>query len=50
MTEVTNIKRILRCFEVISGMKVNFHKSGVCGVGVENEILDECAGILRCKK
>ena len=50
VTEVTNIKRILRCFEVISGMKVNFHKSGVCGVGVENEILDECAGILRCKK
>ncbi|GFS31963.1 hypothetical protein Acr_00g0020140 [Actinidia rufa] len=50
VTEVTNIKRILRCFEVMSGMKVNFHKSGICGVGIENEILDRCAGILRCKK
>lgn len=29
--EVQNIKRILRCFEVISGLKINFHKSHVCG-------------------
>ena len=30
---VLNIKRILRCFELASGLKVNFHKSCVARVG-----------------
>ncbi|XP_028114475.1 uncharacterized protein LOC114312452 [Camellia sinensis] len=29
--EVLNIKRVLRCFEVMSGLKINFHKSFVYG-------------------
>lgn len=32
--EVVNIKRILRCFEIVSRLKINYHKSVVCGVGV----------------
>ena len=32
--ELVHIKRILRCFEVLSGLKINFHKSLLCGVGV----------------
>nr|XP_034889198.1 uncharacterized protein LOC118029425 [Populus alba] len=29
-----NIKRILLCFELVSGLKVNFYKSSIVGVGV----------------
>ncbi|CAL5427989.1 unnamed protein product [Camellia sinensis] len=35
--EIVNVKRILRCFEVISKLKINFHKSVVCGVGISEE-------------
>ncbi|CAL5338788.1 unnamed protein product [Camellia sinensis] len=34
VVEVLVIKRILRCFQLVSGLKINFHKSHVCGVGV----------------
>ncbi|CAL5392116.1 unnamed protein product [Camellia sinensis] len=47
--EVVNIKRILRCFELISGLKINYHKSVVCGVGVKEDILVELTGKLNCK-
>ncbi|XP_028060751.1 uncharacterized protein LOC114264345 [Camellia sinensis] len=33
--DILSVKRILRCFEVLSGLKINFHKSTVCGVGVQ---------------
>lgn len=32
-SEIMAIKRILRCFEVISGLRFNFSESVVCGVG-----------------
>ncbi|XP_028093944.1 uncharacterized protein LOC114294043 [Camellia sinensis] len=35
--EVLNIKRVLRCFEVMSGLKINYHKSVVCGVGFHDD-------------
>ncbi|KAK3231468.1 hypothetical protein Dsin_003349 [Dipteronia sinensis] len=45
-----NAKRILRCFEVASGLYINFHKScvvkiGKCGDGTEN-----WAAIVKCAK
>ncbi|KAK3218241.1 hypothetical protein Dsin_012211 [Dipteronia sinensis] len=46
-----NVKRILRCFELASGLKVNFHKSCVARVG--RELLNEpsdWALIFKCKK
>ncbi|CAL5395354.1 unnamed protein product [Camellia sinensis] len=46
--EVQNIKRILRCFEVISGLKINFHKSHVCGVGVLEDEGELYAKQLNC--
>jgi hypothetical protein len=33
-----NIKRILLCFELISGLKVNFYKSSIIGVGIEDHV------------
>ena len=40
------MKRILRWFEVVSGLKINFHKSMICGVGVEDGLVEEYAGKL----
>ncbi|CAL5388524.1 unnamed protein product [Camellia sinensis] len=46
--EIIMLKRILRCFEVMSGLKINFHKSIVCGIGVEEELVKEFAKTLNC--
>ena len=42
------IKVILRCFELASGLKVNFHKSKLAGVNVSTEALDVYAKALHC--
>ncbi|XP_028092016.1 uncharacterized protein LOC114292296 [Camellia sinensis] len=49
LVEVRNLKRILRWFEVLSGLKINYHKSVVCGVGVQDELMNEYASVLNCK-
>ncbi|XP_028113522.1 uncharacterized protein LOC114311595 [Camellia sinensis] len=46
--EIINVKRILRCFEVMSGLKINFHKSVVCGVGVSDMMVHDFASTLHC--
>ncbi|GAU22483.1 hypothetical protein TSUD_296020 [Trifolium subterraneum] len=43
------IKSILLLFEVMSGLKVNFHKSLLVGVNVVDSWLEEAAGVLYCK-
>lgn len=40
LEEILCIKRLLRCFEVVSGLKINYSKSMVVGVGVEEVSLD----------
>ncbi|XP_028052598.1 uncharacterized protein LOC114257077 [Camellia sinensis] len=47
--EVRNVKRILRCFELLSGLKINYHKSLVSRVGVPVEVMNEIASVLSCK-
>ena len=49
LMEITNIKRILRCFEVMSSLKINCHKSTLSGVGVDKESLNDFANILNCE-
>lgn len=46
--EVVNIKRILRCFEILSSLKINYHKSVICGIGVDDGLLHEFANRLNC--
>ncbi|XP_028079407.1 uncharacterized protein LOC114281149 [Camellia sinensis] len=46
--EVVNIKRILGCFEILSGLKINYHKSVICGIGVDDGLLHEFANRLNC--
>lgn len=44
------IKYILKTFEVMSGLKVNFHKCSIIGVNVEGSTtLENMAAILKCK-
>ncbi|KAM0062164.1 putative RNA-directed DNA polymerase [Helianthus debilis subsp. tardiflorus] len=44
-----NLTRLLRCFHLSSGLKVNFSKSQLFGVGVPDEIILQKASILQCK-
>ncbi|CAL5398010.1 unnamed protein product [Camellia sinensis] len=46
--EIVAIKRILRCFEILSGLKINYHKSVVCGIGLDDELSKEFASKLNC--
>jgi len=46
--EVVNIKRILRCFEILSGLKSNYHKSVISGIGVDEGMLHNFASRLNC--
>jgi len=42
------IKVILNCFELASGLKVNFQKSSVGGIGCNNLLLQSFAAVLNC--
>lgn len=44
-----NLSRILRCF-IVSGLKVNFHKSHVRGIGVPDTEVASCVDILGCEE
>ena len=46
--EVVSLKRILRCFEVLSGLRINYHKSVVCGVGVSDSFLHRVSEKVNC--
>jgi len=42
------IKVILRCYELASGLKINFHKSKLVGINVERNSLDFYAKSINC--
>jgi len=46
---VRALREILTLFEAMSGLKVNFHKSMLVGVNVEESWLGEAASFLSCK-
>ncbi|XP_028121359.1 uncharacterized protein LOC114318621 [Camellia sinensis] len=41
LLEITTLKRILRCFEIRLSLKINFHKSVVCGIGVSETLVND---------
>ncbi|XP_058203083.1 uncharacterized protein LOC131317560 [Rhododendron vialii] len=47
--EMANIKRILRCFQLMSGLKINFSKSSLCGVNIPLQATYSLAQIMGCK-
>jgi len=49
MENLWSLKTILRCFELTSGLKVNFTKSSVMGVNVGDEFLGLAERFLYCR-
>nr|KYP72703.1 Transposon TX1 uncharacterized [Cajanus cajan] len=49
LDNVKTMKVILRCFELVSGLKVNFAKSSLGGVGVNTEVMISYAEQIHCK-
>ncbi|KAA3485559.1 DExH-box ATP-dependent RNA helicase DExH10-like [Gossypium australe] len=47
--EVSNAKYILRCFEIFSGLNINFKKSCLEDFDVKEETLFRMAAICKCK-
>lgn len=47
-SNLKNLARILRCFHVTSGLKVNFHKSQVFSINVQREKVSREDNILGC--
>lgn len=48
-TNILNLSRILNCFERASGLKINFKKSIVSGVGIDNSLIASIGRLLRCR-
>jgi len=42
------IKCVLRMFELVVGLKANFHKSHLIGINIQPEVLDRAAEFLNC--
>jgi hypothetical protein len=50
MENLWTLKAILRGFELASGLKVNFGKSSLIGVNVNNNFMEEGCSFLNCKR
>ena len=50
LVQASNVKRILSLFEIMSGLKINFHKSEVICVGLEDNRIKLFEEILTCKR
>lgn len=49
MENAVAIKHLLRNFELLSGLKVNFHKCALLGINMQNETVQAMANYLRCE-
>ncbi|KAK3211657.1 hypothetical protein Dsin_016363 [Dipteronia sinensis] len=50
MQSLLTLKRILRCFKIVFGLQINFHKSSLARVGKSNSPNKEWDYVLRCRK
>jgi len=48
-TNYENLKFLLLCYESMSGMKINYNKSEVFAIGIEQVEIDRIAAIFGCK-
>ena len=46
---ILNLKIVLYCFEWLSGLKINFHKSEVFVFGADQSEKERMANMLNCK-
>jgi hypothetical protein len=47
---INNLKFLLICFELLSGLKINYHKSEVIVMGVSRQEQTRVANLLNCKE
>ena len=47
--QILNVKKVLHCFQVMSGLNINFHKSCLFGINVVQHNLVEWANKICCK-
>lgn len=47
--EIKNVKVILICYEAVSDLKINFYKSELIGIEVEEVLMHLYAEVLGCK-
>ncbi|OMO92976.1 reverse transcriptase [Corchorus capsularis] len=47
--QVKNVRRILRCFQLVSGLKVNFAKSSLIGINANPDVIKQWADEVNCK-
>ncbi|XP_071725850.1 uncharacterized mitochondrial protein AtMg01250-like [Rutidosis leptorrhynchoides] len=45
---IQNLMKLLKCFELTSGLKVNFHKTNLIGIGVERSEVEHMARLFSC--
>jgi len=45
---ISAIKRILRCFEICSGLRINFFKRKIGSIGVDKNVLGSFSEVLHC--
>lgn len=48
-TDMVNLARLLRCFYLASGLKVNFNKSKMFGVRVSESEINSMASLIHCE-
>ena len=46
--QVKNVKAFLLCFEVVSSWKINFFKSQLIGIRVEDQAISKLADVFSC--
>ena len=48
-SSLRNVKRTLRCFELMLGLAINFTKTCMAGINVDGGVLREWGNILACR-
>ncbi|KAJ0623411.1 hypothetical protein HanIR_Chr01g0031601 [Helianthus annuus] len=49
-SNINNLRRMLRCFYLVSGLKVNLAKCSIFGVGISELEVQDMANRMRCKQ
>ena len=45
---IVNLKRILYYFQVCAGLKINFYKSSLTGIGIPKDTINRYSNMLGC--
>ena len=48
LEQLLNVKRVLCCFQIMSGLKIDFQKSKLSGIGIEHQTLVSWADRISC--